>query len=141
MPNTGRIAGVVRDKGGQHSPISGAKVTATNTGTSVSYSDWTDRQGQFRIPNLPDGTYTIQCHAFGGGWPLGSGAGTKITITQGWAVDNSVLQPEVDLTISTKAGVKGGHAVVGTPVEFSADYNRQRLQNVIYKWTTALLPG
>lgn len=137
MPNTGRIAGVVRDKGVQQSPIFGAKVTAISTGPqSVSYSNWTDRQGRFRIPNLPDGTYTVQCHAFGGTWP-----GVKIPITHGWAVDNIVLEPEINLTISTSEGVKGGHLVVGTPVEFTADYNHQRLKNVKFKWTTALLRG
>jgi outer membrane receptor protein involved in Fe transport len=60
---TGRIAGNVTDQTGAVVPA--AKVTATNTGTSVSKSITTDPQGYYQFLQLPIGRYEISAESLG----------------------------------------------------------------------------
>jgi Carboxypeptidase regulatory-like domain len=60
---TGTITGTVRDTTGAIIPQ--AKVTATNSGTSLSRSVLTDTTGQYVIPLLPVGPYQVQIDQVG----------------------------------------------------------------------------
>ena len=55
---TGSFSGTVLDK--SESSISGATVTATSQGTSLSRESKTDGVGHYLIPLLPVGIYTLQ---------------------------------------------------------------------------------
>jgi len=59
----GRILGTVFDQSG--AVISNAQVTITNTGTSVSRTVTTTSAGDFLVPNLDPGTYTVAAEATG----------------------------------------------------------------------------
>jgi len=59
----GIITGTVTDATGAVVP--GAKVTATNVATNVPYSTETTAAGNFTIPSLPPGTYTLRVEARG----------------------------------------------------------------------------
>jgi Carboxypeptidase regulatory-like domain len=53
----GSIRGTVQDASG--AVVAGAKVTATNLGTGVETSTNTTEAGNYNIPQLPPGEYTV----------------------------------------------------------------------------------
>jgi outer membrane receptor protein involved in Fe transport len=57
------LVGRVQDSSG--APLPGATVTATETSTGVSRTTVTDAEGNFRLPSLPVGTYTLQIELSG----------------------------------------------------------------------------
>ena len=57
------LTGLVIDPSGAH--ISGAVVTVTNTGTNGVHTAKTDAQGNYTIPFLPPGTYSVLVDAMG----------------------------------------------------------------------------
>ncbi len=61
----GAVTGTVRNQTGEM--ITGAKVTATNTGTNQTRSVETDQEGVYRLPLLPVGVYeiTVESDGFG----------------------------------------------------------------------------
>ncbi len=59
----GSLVGVVTDQTGAVVP--GAKVTATNTATSLTKDDTTDASGRFTFQNLQPGTYSVKILADG----------------------------------------------------------------------------
>src|SRR5688572_8198158 len=60
---TGEINGAVTDNTGAVLP--GVTVTATNTQTGLSRTVYTDASGQYAIPLLPPGTYTVNAELAG----------------------------------------------------------------------------
>src|SRR4051812_30922851 len=63
--NTGEISGTVTDPSG--AAISGAAVTATNTGTGFKQSVKTGESGIYRLTLLPLGMYDVETQAAGFG--------------------------------------------------------------------------
>jgi Carboxypeptidase regulatory-like domain/TonB dependent receptor len=59
----GTILGTVKDLSGAFVP--GATITATNTGTSFSRKTITDASGNYTVPLLPIGSYTVTADAHG----------------------------------------------------------------------------
>src|SRR5260370_14176540 len=57
------ITGLTHDP--QHRPVQGAKVTAQAENSSWSQTVTSDSSGQFRLDNLPLGSYTITVEAEG----------------------------------------------------------------------------
>ena len=55
---TGSISGSVEDSSG--AVVSGASVTATNTGTNLKTTEKTSGSGTYTLPNLPAGDYTLK---------------------------------------------------------------------------------
>ena len=55
----GAITGTVTDATG--GVIPGAEITVTNVETNVSYSTTSTGSGTYRVPNLPPGTYNVNC--------------------------------------------------------------------------------
>src|SRR6266850_1424972 len=55
---TATLYGIVRDSTGAALP--GANVTATNRGTNLSREIVTDERGEFALPALPTGPYTLR---------------------------------------------------------------------------------
>ena len=62
---TASVSGTVSDPSGAVVP--GAKITATNTATGLTYLATTDGAGLYRIPQLPPGSYTLQVSSSGFG--------------------------------------------------------------------------
>ena len=60
---TGDISGDVTDKSG--GVVAGATVTVENTGTCLTRTTTTNDSGNFRIPELPIGTYRVSVAAAG----------------------------------------------------------------------------
>src|SRR4029434_4039610 len=60
---TGTIVGTVRDSSGGVMP--GAGVSLTNEETNVQFSVLTDETGDFVVPNLAPGTYTVKTEVTG----------------------------------------------------------------------------
>src|SRR5947209_1266991 len=60
---TARVEGIVADASG--SPIPGATVTSTNTGTNAQRTDVTDAQGHYTVTALPVGNYRISVELSG----------------------------------------------------------------------------
>lgn len=60
---TGTIAGTVQDP--SNAVIPGVRITATNQETRLSRTAITDAQGEYRIPFLPIGTYTVRAETKG----------------------------------------------------------------------------
>jgi len=58
---TGSIAGTVQDQ--QQAVVTGAKVTAVQSGTNSSFTGVTSPAGQFVLRGLPPGTYTVTIEA------------------------------------------------------------------------------
>jgi hypothetical protein len=61
--STGQILGTVTDPSG--SVIPGASVTVTNVGTGVVWRTTSDTQGEYKVPQLPIGNYTVTVKAAG----------------------------------------------------------------------------
>jgi hypothetical protein len=64
VPTTGSIYGTVTDKI-TGNPIKFAFVIAINAETKEKYKDFTDKNGDYEIPDLPAGTYLVLCIAKG----------------------------------------------------------------------------
>ncbi|SDH45450.1 cell wall-binding repeat-containing protein [Desulfosporosinus hippei] len=78
-PNTHTVSGTITDTDGK--PVSGATVTLTDTtDNSKTYTGTTDANGNYSIPGVPDGTYTITVTK--GSETLGSGSG-NVTVNDG----------------------------------------------------------
>jgi len=54
---SGTLLGTVQDTTGAN--VANAKVTATNTATSTVYESVTNDAGNYTVPNLPPGTYSV----------------------------------------------------------------------------------
>jgi hypothetical protein len=54
---SGDLVGTISDPTG--ATIAGVTVTATNTATNIKYTSTTNASGQYRVSNLPPGTYTV----------------------------------------------------------------------------------
>src|SRR6267143_1178974 len=82
---TATLYGVVRDTSGAVLP--GARVTATNQGTTFSRDVVADERGEFALPALPAGAYTVKIEMTGfktytnQGLQLGSGQNVRQTFT------------------------------------------------------------
>src|SRR5206468_2132285 len=60
---SGTIVGTVVDASG--AVITGAAVTLTNDQTNIEFKTRTDEAGNYIIPNLPSGSYTLKVEANG----------------------------------------------------------------------------
>ena len=61
QPDYGAISGRVTDETG--APISGARVAARNEARSLTFRASTDPAGNYRIPSLPQGRYSVWAEA------------------------------------------------------------------------------
>lgn len=97
---TGEVNGTVTDNTGAVLP--GVSVTATNTQTGLSRTVYTDASGQYSIPLLPPGTYTVNAELAG----LGQSQRDSVRVTLGQATNvrfdiNPQLSEEITITAET----------------------------------------
>jgi protocatechuate 3,4-dioxygenase beta subunit len=58
---TGSISGLIKDAAG--SPVAGARITLTNSGTGIKQNVTSGRNGSYRFPNVLPGDYELQTEA------------------------------------------------------------------------------
>ena len=85
--STGTILGVLKDSSG--AVVSGAQVTAKNTGTGLTRTIMTGTDGSYEFPDLPIGTYDVT--AIQSGFKASTSTGLTLSVGEK-AVLNLVLQ-------------------------------------------------
>ena len=92
----GQIDGIVQDSTSRVIP--NVVVKATNIGTNIGYSATSDASGNYTIPFVPPGTYTIQAGAQG--FATQERRGVIVTVNQNVRIDLSMQVGSVDQTVS-----------------------------------------
>jgi hypothetical protein len=124
-PGTGAIAGTIYDPA--HHAVAGAAVQAENEATHVTRSVSTDSNGEFRIPLLEPGTYTVGVTA--NGFAVAKADAVQVTVSETRSLDvaltiaaakttvqvNTTAQ-SVDLLSSTRGGVVDQQAIQSLPL-------------------------
>jgi hypothetical protein len=121
---SGSILGTVRDS--SSAIITGAKVTVTNEGTNFEYRAETASSGDYVVPNLPPGAYTVTSES----------AGFKQHVVKGVALlaNRSV---RVDLTLEPGAIAQSVEVQAGAPVVNSESAT---IGNILESGTIVTLP-
>jgi hypothetical protein len=100
--SSGALVGIIRDQSGAVVP--NATVEATNEATNVVYASKTNDNGEYRISNLPEGTYDLRA----------ANSGFTPAVVKGIAVTSSNVQTK-DVVLSIGQGT--------TTVEVSTESN------------------
>ena len=95
-PSTGRLRARSLDATGAVLP--GATVTAVNEGTGVSRSSVSDAGGDYRLPGLQPGTYTVTAELTG--FQTVQTTGVILTIQQTIVMDQSLSLAQVEETVT-----------------------------------------
>jgi hypothetical protein len=103
---TGRFSGTVVDKSG--SIVAGATVIATSQSTGLAREAKTDNTGQYLIPLLPVGTYTLRVNA--AGFQSAESRDLRLQIDEARELDFSL----VPATVVTTVAVTGNAVAVET---------------------------
>jgi hypothetical protein len=110
--DNGSLVGTIKD--GSGAPIAGATVTITNDATAIATQAKTDASGDYEVPSLKVGTYSIAATAQG----FASAQATKITISVGGrtridlglkvgAASETVEVTDVALQLETETSERG----------------------------------
>ena len=95
----GSVTGRVTDESGR--PLSGATVTAKNTGTGIARTAVADANGSYRLSELPVGTYEFNVSASGLATEVRSGV--RVLIGQQASLDFSLKVAAVAETVTVQA--------------------------------------
>ena len=101
--STGALVGVVRDATGAVIPK--ATVTVTNVGTNVVYTGQASASGEYRISDLPNGTYDVSAKAPGFNDSLVKGLGISANNVQTQDVTLGVTGGSTTVEVSSQANV------------------------------------
>jgi len=134
---TGEIRGGVSDQTG--AVIQGAKVTATQDGTSVARKATTDKDGSYDIPELPVGTYSVSAEAQGFKRYLGKEvvisighvAVVNITLQVGGSAETITVEAnaaQVETTSTQIGAVMADTAIRALPLNQRNTYQLLQLQ-------------
>ena len=113
---TATLFGTLTDKTG--AAVSGATVTATNTGTGLVKTTRSGATGEFRIEFLPVGVYDVKIEAAGFGTL--TQAGISLSVNQNVKIDQALSPGGVSETLVVSAVtpvMNTGNAELGTTVE------------------------
>jgi len=119
---TGKIAGNVTDPSG--ASITGAKITVTNTATSLEKQTSTDRAGYYQVLQLPVGRYQVAAEAPGFARTMVQGT-NPLEINQTLRIDVQLEVGSVKDTVTVEGGasaVETENATVGATVSSNAVY-------------------
>jgi len=130
----GNIIGSVADQSG--AVIPGAKVTATNTGTQITQTATTNASGEYTLPKLSVGTYTVSASA--AGFSDSTTSGLTLDVSQSRSVDfklslagasqTAVVTTESALLNSTDASLAG---LVSEQQVETLPLNGRSIQNLV----------
>ena len=96
---SGKVVGAVRDSSG--AALAGAKVTVTSVDTSVSHAVVTNNAGEYTVPELLPGTYTVL--AEGQGFKKAAQAPFKLDVNQVVRVDFTLTVGSINETVTVTA--------------------------------------
>ena len=99
----GALVGIVRDPSG--AVIPNATVNATNQATGVLYTGTTNGSGEYRISNLPEGTYDIRTVIAGFTPAVVKGVAVSATIVGTKDIVLSVGQGNTTVEVQSEANV------------------------------------
>ena len=121
---SGDLVGAVTDQSG--SAIPGASVKATNTATGVSAETKTNGSGEFHIPNLLAGSYSIAASA----------AGFKTFTLEGFEIELNktstakIVLPVGSSATSVEVSAEASVALDTTTTQLQSTFDTQELQNL-----------
>jgi hypothetical protein len=136
---TGAITGRVTDSSGAVVP--GAKVTATNTNTNFTQDATTDSSGEYHLPALPPGTYTVKI--VGTGFQTFSTTAIDVKVNDQLRIDASLTVGGVEQNVSVEANtvqVESDSTQLGDVIE-SKQMLAMPLNGRSYLDLMALQPG
>jgi hypothetical protein len=117
--STSRITGTVTDATG--AVVSGAKVTATNEATGVSYTQTTTDAGLYSFPSLPVGSYTIKVEMTG--FKTANKAGVVVEVNTPAAADVALEVGQTSEIVNITGGqerLQTTNATIGDVVQQKA---------------------
>jgi hypothetical protein len=114
---TGAITGTVHDPNG--AVVSGASVEVTNNSTGEKRTATTNDQGDFTVPNLPVGSYTLTVNATG--FATGTARDVKVSVS---------FTTDTDVALSL-AGAAETITVVGNDTQTTVNTTDQALSTLI----------
>src|SRR4029077_6583432 len=118
----GNLIGKVQDKSG--SPLPGATVTATQKETGLIRNTVTEADGNFRLPSLPSGTYTVQVELNG----FATATSENVTISVATQREiNFDLNPS---TVSETINVVAEAPLVQTTPAVGAVIDQKQIENL-----------
>jgi hypothetical protein len=123
---SGALVGVVRDPSGAVVPDT--TITATNEATGVLYTGKSNQSGEYRISNLPEGTYDLRTTV----------AGFSPTIIKGIAVASAVVGTQ-DIALSITQGTTT--VEVSTQADVSIDTTTAQISTTFSTKETQDLPS
>lgn len=135
---TGGIEGTITDPAG--AVITGAQVTATNSGTQVSTNTTTDGNGHFEIRDLPAGDYRVQVYA--AGFRLATITQVPIRVEQmvelslslrvGASTETVTVEASVPMVQTTSASLAEAKAPAGTTAPIATPRLRQFFPETLF---------
>jgi Carboxypeptidase regulatory-like domain/TonB dependent receptor-like, beta-barrel len=138
-PGTGAIAGIVTDP--QNHTVGNADVLARNDATHIVRSATTDSGGEFRIPLLAPGTWTITVHAPGFAANATHGVDVTVSETRSLTVQLAVAGVDTTANVSSKTeDVQTESSTLGGIVDEAA-IQTLPLANRNYTQILGLSPG
>ena len=96
---SGKVVGAVRDPSG--AAVAGAKITVTSVDTNVSHTVVTNNAGEYTVPELLPGTYTVL--AEGQGFKRAAQAPFKLDVNQVVRVDFTLTVGSINETVTVTA--------------------------------------
>jgi len=121
---SGALVGIVRDPSGAVVPE--ATINATNEATGVSYTGKTNQSGEYRISNLPEGTYDL--HTVVGGFAPATIKGITVasTIVGTQDIALSITQGTTTVEVSSLADV----SIDTTTAQISTTFSMKETQDL-----------
>lgn len=113
---TGTLLGTVRDASG--AVLSGASVTIVNQGTGLTRTVTADAQGEYTVPALPTGTYTVMAEQ--AGFKTVALSDVQLGVDQRLRIDLSLELGAVSETVTIRAEtplVQTASSELGTTVQ------------------------
>jgi hypothetical protein len=120
----GALVGVIRDSTG--AVIPNAQVTATNEGTSIAYKGQTNGSGEYRINNLPNGTYDLAASMSGFTAATVKGLGISANNVQTQDVTLNVTGSQTTVEVSSQANV----SIDTTTAQISTTFSEKEAQDL-----------
>jgi hypothetical protein len=137
---SGTLLGTVQDSTG--ATVANAKVTATNTATATVYESVTNDAGNYTIPNLPPGTYSVTVVAQG--FKKETHANVDVLINSSTRVDVSVSPGSVSeevMVTTTPPLLQTDRADISTKLETHQLDNLPMTTNRNFQSLLNLVPG
>ncbi len=121
---SGALVGVVRDPSGAVVPDT--TITATNEATGVLYTGKSNQSGEYRISNLPEGTYDLRTAVAGFSPTIIKGIAVASAVVGTQDIALSITQGTTTVEVSTQANV----SIDTTTAQISTTFSTKETQDL-----------